>query len=274
MNQLHFQARWGYVGWLLIIALVFSGTAYGGNQVADGMKSITVSVWYRERMALPPGAEIRVSLEDVARMDVRSDVIATARFSPQTGPPWKFTLKYDAAKINDRGRYSLRVRIEVDGRLMFISTEHIPAFDRADGEPIKIMVSRVGGSRERQQSQLPKPGVSLTNTYWKIVEINDHSASLGAGQRELNMVLTKEEHRVRGFSGCNKFTGSYELNDNQLQFNQMASTNKACMTGMEQERQFLDALRSISRFNISGESLSLYRDKGQLTLHFEAVYMK
>jgi putative lipoprotein len=229
--------------------------------VADGLKSITVSVWYRERMALPPGAEIRVSLEDVARMDVRSDVIATARFSPQTGPPWEFTLEYDAAKIHDRGRYSLRVRIEVDGSLMFISTENIPAFDRADEGPVKILVSRVGGSRARVRSQSPKPEASLKNTYWKIIEINGQSATLGAGQRELNMALTEEGRQARGFSGCNKFTGRYEMNDNQLQFIQMASTNMACMTGMEQERRFLDALMRTKKFSINGESLSLYDDE-------------
>ena len=107
------------------------------------MGTIEGSVWYRERMLLPPNAEVYVALEDVARMDTLADVIASTRFTPQGGPPWAFTLTYDPAKIHEKGRYALRARIALKNKLMFISTEHIPAFDRDSDTPIEIMVSRV-----------------------------------------------------------------------------------------------------------------------------------
>ena len=240
---------------------------------ADDMESIEGSVWYRERMALPPNAGIQVFLEDVARMDVASEVIASTRIVPRGGPPWAFSLAYDPAKLNDKGRYVLRARIEADGKLMFINTQQIPAFEAQGGSPIKILVSRVGKTPPATTST-PIPDVSLANTYWKLAEIDGHPATLGAGERELNMVLVSDGATVRGFSGCNHFTGGYSLNENRLTLTSLASTNMACIKGMDQERRYLDALGKVVRFIISGDSLALFSGDEMLILRFNAVALK
>jgi putative lipoprotein len=128
----------------LLAALFLTGCAAGMNQVAStDVNVIEGSVWYRERMLLPPEAEVRITLEDISRMDVKSELIAETRFTPKGGPPFSFTLSYDPAKINDKSRYALRARILVDKQLMFTSTDHNPAFhDNAD-QPIEILVKRV-----------------------------------------------------------------------------------------------------------------------------------
>ena len=46
------------------------------------------------------------------------------------------------------------------------------------------------------------------------------------------------------------------------------------MTGMEQEKRFLDALGNIVRYSLIGESLSLYDRQNQIILRFESVYLK
>lgn len=132
--------------WLL--ATVFLIGCAAGLNAPDpaNMNTIEGTVWYRERMLLPPGAEVIITLEDVSRMDVKSELIAETRFQPQGGPPWAFTVSYDPAKINDKGRYALRARITADNKLMFTTTEHIPAFHGDSGQPIEIMVSRVAGA--------------------------------------------------------------------------------------------------------------------------------
>jgi len=88
------------------------------------------------------------------------------------------------------------------------------------------------------------------------------------------MVLTTEGDRVQGFSGCNKFTGNYQRRDDQLHFKPLASTRMACITGMEQEKRFLDVLGNVVRCALIGESLSLYDRHDQLILRFESVYLK
>ncbi len=79
---------------------------------------------------------------------------------------------------------------------------------------------------------------------------------------------------MSGFSGCNRFMGGYERREGQLQFGLLASTMMACMEGMAQEKDFLDALARAKMFNISGESLALYSDEEQIILRFESVHLK
>lgn len=258
---------------LLVFTLFLTGYARGEVQEPSGMGQIEGSVWYQERTALPPNAEILVFLEDTARMDVPSDVIATTSFVPRGGPPWAFSLKYDPQMLQDKGRYVMRARIEADGRLLFINNESIPAFGRDAEEPVQILVSRVGGTRTGEDLPPTQPNASLTNTYWKLTEQGGQEATLGAGQRELHMVLQSgsEGNRVHGYSGCNRFTGTYSQNDGRLLFGQLASTRMACMEGMKQEQRFLEALGKTTRFSISGNELALYGGGEQPILRFEAV---
>lgn len=261
---------------LLALAFLFitNADASSMNTETNTMKTIKGSIFYREHMQLPANAEVKVYLEDVSRMDVAADVIATTLLGTENGPPWDFSLQYDSARLQENGRYGLRVRIEAEGKLMFINTSHIPAFDQESGTPLKILVSLVGGKSGDENHPAPKPDSSLTNTYWKLTELDGQPALLGAGQKELHMILTTSENRVRGFSGCNQFTGTYELNYDLLQFGPLAATMMACMEGMEQEQHFLKVLGSITRFTIKGESLTLHNTEDQLTLRFEAVYLK
>lgn len=257
----------------LLIGLLLSLGAQATHAVADGMKTIEGSVWYRERIALPPNAEIKVTLEDVARADAPSELIATTRLVPQGGPPYAFSVQYDPARLHDRGRYALRARIESDGRLLFISTEHIPAFEREPG-PVQILVSRVGDRQAAASRPPPTPDARLTDTYWKLVEMGGLPVTLGTGERELHLVMSGDGNRVHGFSGCNRFTGSYELSDDRLRLGQLASSRMACVEGMEQEQRFLDALASSVRFTISGDGLALYSGDERLILRFQAVYLQ
>lgn len=272
LNSAHCRSR-PWTALLGLISLLVGGTAHAGDPETSSMKTVEGSIWYRERMGLPPNAEILVTLENLARADAPSDVIATIRLVPEGGPPFPFSLAYDPGTLHKKGRYALRARIEAGGRLLFTSTEHIPAFGQEPG-PVEILVSRVGGARIGGDSQAAKPDASLTNTYWKLVEMGGQPAALGAGQRELHLVLGSQGARVQGFSGCNRFTGSYERSGDQLRLGQLASTRMACVDGMEQEHRFLDALAKTTRFELGGENLALYADNGQPILRFQAVYLK
>ena len=88
------------------------------------------------------------------------------------------------------------------------------------------------------------------------------------------MVLTSEGNHVRGFSGCNRFMGSYERNESQLRFTPLATTRKACREGMEQEQRFLDALGAVMRFSISGDSLTFYTGDERLILRYKAIALQ
>lgn len=111
------------------------------------MQVINGEVWYRERMALPPGAEVTVTLEDQSRADVPATVITDyTHVVDGQAPPYSFRLVFDPSAIDDRMTYGLRARIEHDGKLMFTSTEHIDPFAGEPGEPVRIRVSQVGAN--------------------------------------------------------------------------------------------------------------------------------
>lgn len=60
--------------------------------------------------------------------------------------------------------------------------------------------------------------------------------------------------RVAGSTGCNRFVGGFTLTGESLRFGPMGSTLMACPDAlMAQERQMLDALEQVMRFDISGE---------------------
>lgn len=117
-----------------------------------------------------------------------------------------------------------------------------------------------------------KPDVSLTNTYWKLVELHGAGVTPGEG-RELHMIL-KGEDQVRGYAGCNQFTGSVNVTGDALSFGPIASTRRMCPDVMQQEGDFLQALENAHRFSISGEDLAVKDANGKVTMRFEAVYLQ
>ena len=111
------------------------------KQVPDNslMRVISGEVWYRERIALPPGARLIVTLEDRSRADVPATVITDYTHIVDGQGPFPFRLVYDPSAIDDRMSYGLRARIEQDSELIFSSTEHVDPF--AEGESVRIMVT-------------------------------------------------------------------------------------------------------------------------------------
>ena len=107
------------------------------------MRVITGVVWYRERIALPPGAEVIVTLEDQSRADAPATVITDyTHVVDSEGPPYSFRLVFDPSAIDERMTYGLRARIEHEGKLLFTSTEHGDPLAGKPGEPVRIMVSK------------------------------------------------------------------------------------------------------------------------------------
>ncbi len=121
-----------------------------GNLGPDGETprqplAVTGEVFYRERIAMPQGAVVKVQVADVSRADAPADVIGEQVIENPGNVPVKFSVPYDANKIDPRFTYAVSARIEVDGRLMWISTTHIPVI--TNGKPtsdVQVLVERVG----------------------------------------------------------------------------------------------------------------------------------
>lgn len=85
--------------------------------------SVTGSIAYRERIALPPTAQVEITLADVSLMDAPSRTIAQQSFTADGRQvPFPFTLTVDQRRLDPRGSYAVSARItDASGKLMFIT---------------------------------------------------------------------------------------------------------------------------------------------------------
>jgi copper homeostasis protein (lipoprotein) len=122
----------------------------------------------------------------------------------------------------------------------------------------------------------PQPVVdwSLTDTYWRLTQLNGAPVVVPAHSREPHIVLHTAESRVGGSGGCNRLMGGYVLEGEKLTFTRMASTMMACPEGMEQERAFAGALGMARTFRLIGAQLELYDEADKIIARFEATALK
>jgi heat shock protein HslJ len=78
------------------------------------------------------------------------------------------------------------------------------------------------------------------------------NGSAGAAPITLNFSTQSGQRRANGFSGCNRFTGTYDLAGGELSFGPLASTRMACAAGPGSalEQPFLQGLADIERTGV------------------------
>ncbi|HGM5581757.1 TPA: YbaY family lipoprotein [Pseudomonas putida] len=106
--------------------------------------SLEGEVFYLQRIALPPAATLSVSLQDVSLMDAPAVTLASQSGPIKGNVPLPFQLSYDKTKVQPGHRYAISARIELDGKLLFINTEHHGVqLDGSDPQPVRIKVDQV-----------------------------------------------------------------------------------------------------------------------------------
>lgn len=113
----------------------------------------------------------------------------------------------------------------------------------------------------------------LENTYWKLTHLGGRRLSAPSHQREAHLVLHSAESQARGNLGCNSFNGSYQRDDAQLRFGNLASTKMACLGGMDTEGDFSAALAATHATRIDGETLYLLDANGKARAQLQAIYL-
>lgn len=105
--------------------------------------SVTGEVFYLQRMALPPQAVLSVTLQDVSLADAPSIELARQQGTVNGQVPLPFKLDYNTQQVDPRHRYSVSARIELDGRLLFISTQHYGVKLDGSDQPLRIRLDPV-----------------------------------------------------------------------------------------------------------------------------------
>jgi putative lipoprotein len=129
------------------LALAFALGA-AGCVSPSGPATLTGSVSYRERIALPPDAVVNVLLLDVSMLGVPPRVVAKQVIRPEGQLPIPFVLEYDRAAIDPTHRYGLRANImDANGRMLWINIVIVPVFRESSPEQFEIVLQRAQAMR-------------------------------------------------------------------------------------------------------------------------------
>jgi copper homeostasis protein (lipoprotein) len=128
---------------LVLVALLVSSLAL----VSAQRSTLSGTVAYRERIALPPTAALEVTLEDVSRADAASTIVARVRVDAPGQVPIPFDLPYASGDIDAAHRYAVRARI-VDGeRVIFTSTDATLVLTQGHPSRVSLLLRMVPGAR-------------------------------------------------------------------------------------------------------------------------------
>ena len=267
--------HWPYIrsyvlkGGHLHLSLMADGGIYEFEPSSDaapaGGATLEGTASYRERMALPPGAVFEAQLEDVSRADAPAEVIGKASLPSPGNPPIRFAIGYDPARIQARHAYVVRARILVDGRPFFTTTESHPVLTRGNPDSVSLLLRRAE----------TRSAPTLENTYWKATAIGESPTRVAENIPEPHLLLHPADTRASGSTGCNGFSGSYQLSGDSLRFGKLISTLRACVDPElnRQERTFFDVLEATRAWRITGDTLVL-SDGTRGLARFTAQYMR
>lgn len=234
---------------LVFCAGLMSGLFSGLSAQAE-TRTLTGTVTYRERMALPPEAIVDVRLLDVSRADVPAEVLAQTAFRVQSQVPLGFALTYDDAVIREGHRYTLRAGIRHGDQLLFTTTQAYPVFTEAQQGETEIMVHRTASS------------VVTPTGRWLAEDI----AGAGVIDRLQTVLEIAADGTVSGSGGCNSLHGTAEIAGQEITFGALAVTKKLCSAAvMDQEDRFFAQLARVRSWQIdpTRRKLLLLDESGQ-----------
>jgi heat shock protein HslJ len=104
----------------------------------------------------------------------------------------------------------------------------------------------------------------LEGTAWVLAAFDKNSPIEGT-----ILTIEFEGDQVSGNTGCNLFSGSYEVDGDAISFGALAWTERGCVDPegvMEQERTYMELLGAAERFELEVDTLRIYADsQGSLT---------
>jgi len=143
-----------------------------------------------------------------------------------------------------------------------------------EGPTQSLYIDRFVGFVPSLRCERAMSTATLANTYWRLRKLDQKVVSTSLTATEVHMILHDAHRRVAGSTGCNRFTGGYEIDGDQLSFSPLAGTMMACEEpAMELEQRVHQALAATRRWRIIGQTLELFADDDEPLMFFEAVYL-
>ena len=115
----------------------------------------------------------------------------------------------------------------------------------------------------------------LTGTTWQMMSDNNGREAVVSPLRGTEITaLFGEDGNLSGSAGCNQYTASYQVDDDQITIGPSAVTRMMCAEPegiMEQESAYLAALGSAATYKIEGDQLELMGAEGKRAVSYVAA---
>ena len=110
----------------------------------------------------------------------------------------------------------------------------------------------------------------LTGTDWRLVSIGPSGAEMPVVTGTTVTLKFGEAGRASGSTGCNTYSGAYEVRGDNISFGRLVTTRRACVDqrANQQEQRFITALEMANRFRLSSNRLTILSDRGRTVLNF------
>ncbi|TCL10257.1 putative lipoprotein [Shimia isoporae] len=219
-----------------VVALALTASA-GLAEMLD----LEGSVVYREKIAMPSGAMVEVTLQDISLADAPSVELATVVIRPEGQVPVDYRLVYDSGMVKAGHRYAVQAKITVADDVIWRTTQVFPALGENDPERVDVMVEKT----QRFEFSGTKVPEQLTQSSYIVVAMNGEAVQT---ERVPELVFA-EDGKISGTSGCNRFNGTVEVDGEAMTFGPLASTRMACPGPLDaQEAAFFAALSQVTGF--------------------------
>ncbi len=87
---------------------------------AQGATAVSGTLTYRDRVAIPANAVVTVQIAEVPTAGRAGLVIAEQRFTTNNAqPPFRYSIPYDAARIDAAKQYTVQSNISVGGQVRY-----------------------------------------------------------------------------------------------------------------------------------------------------------
>lgn len=125
---------------------------------------------------------------------------------------------------------------------------------------------------ERIEAQGCPAAAALSGSRWALAELPGAAADPQGPPPVRPELVFGTDGRLSGSGGCNRLQGLYQQPaDGRLSLGRLSSTMRACVGGMVQEQQLLQALGRVARYEVSGRVMRLLDEEGKLLVRFEAA---
>jgi putative lipoprotein len=225
---------------------------------------VTGTARFEGTVALPPNALLDVSVADVSRADGSS--VTLAHFAgPASGPqPLRFSLPVEKRRVQEKGSYSVRAEILVDGKALYVTDSAYLVLGHSGQTHADVLLRPVDN---RAQPAAPR----IENVRWVLVSLDGQPLPAQDPGKAPYFVLNSDGHRVTGSGGCNELIGTYTLNGQALQMMRGPRRElQVCSADMERERAFMFALATTEQWAMQGPRLRLLDRLGAQVAVLEA----